>query len=212
MIMLIAVLLFGGWTLVGDRFGSTSCALAADPEGSRPAPPTLDETLRDMQRRMDEWRSTKGWGLPDDDFFRSPFEKQFEDLLKQFRLATPFGSRVPTLMEGTLKTDIVERDGQLIITIDLPGQSKEAIDLRIKDNALVLTSERKQQYKESDDKQKVYRSEISYGSQRRVIQLPRKVLEDRVTARYENGTLIVTAPIDQTTPAPDDDGRRITIQ
>ncbi len=209
--LVVACLSIGGLALVGSRAGPSSCALAADQEGGKPTSPTLDETLRDMQRRMDEWRSNRGWGIPDDDFFRSPFEKQFEDLLKQFRLGTPFGSRPPTLMEGNLKTDIVEREGQLIVIIDLPGQASESIDLRIKDNALVLTSERKQQVRESDDKQKVYRSEISYGSQRRVIQLPRKVLEDRVTARYENGSLIVTAPLDPATPAPDAEGRRITI-
>lgn len=197
---------------IGGRFLPGDQAFASGGEKIGSAPPSLEDSLRDLRRRMDGWRNSQGWGLPDDDFFRSPFEQEFKSMLEQFRLDPLVGSGRSGASTGALRTDIIERDGKLIVTIDLPGQTRESIDLRVKDNALVLISERKQQNQVSNDQQKVYRSEISYGTMRRVIQLPRKVLENQVSARYENGSLIVTAPLDTATPAPDAEGRKITIE
>jgi HSP20 family protein len=92
----------------------------------------------------------------------------------------------------------------------MPGHEKEAIDLRIKDNKLVISSERKSQIEENNGK-KIYRREISYGNFSRVIPLPLKVINEKIEASLNNGVLIVTAPID-TTVVEDENGFKIKIK
>jgi len=149
------------------------------------------------------------------DLFDRNLNEHFDKMLKSLGAPGIQGLNAPLFnsLASTedAKTDIREIDDKLMVKIDLPGVEKEAIDLKVKNNRLIISSERKQQSSSSDDKGKVYRNEVSYGSFSRVIELPRKVIEDKIEANYENGVLTVTAEIDKTAPAPEDNGRSIKI-
>lgn len=179
---------------------------------------TFDDAIKEMRRRMEEWQRLTPWELDENDFFKSPFEKTFEDILKKFNAFDTYNKKFKGLNNNFSKlipkTDIIEKGTNLIITIDLPGQTKESIDLRIKDNTLIITSERKQMVKEVNEKQQIYKKEISYGTFQRVIPLPKKIIEDKIVAKYENGTLTVIAPIDQSATITNDieKGKKIDIQ
>lgn len=146
--------------------------------------------------------------------FDRNINEQFEQMFKSLNMfpgmpgfMAPFGN-VPTQSEA--RTDIRESNDQLLVKIDLPGIDKNAIELKLKDNRLIITTERKETSTSKDDKGQVYRNEISYGSFSKVIELPRRVIENKIEAKYENGVLTVIAPIDTSNPQVED-GQKIKI-
>jgi len=91
--------------------------------------------------------------------------------------------------------DINERDGKLVVNADLPGCRPEDFHVDVEDDALVLQGERRSQHEEN--RGGVRRSERTYGTFRRVIPLPRGANPEAAEARFENGVLEITVPIEQ---------------
>lgn len=91
--------------------------------------------------------------------------------------------------------DINERDGKLVVNADLPGCRPEDFHVDIEDDALVLQGERRGQQEES--RRGVRRSERTYGTFRRVIPLPPGANVEAAEARFDNGVLEITVPIEQ---------------
>ncbi len=152
--------------------------------------------------------------VPADPFFED-FEKEMHQMFDSFRAMPGFGGmQMPDLtrsMHGFNqgRTDVRIEDDNVIVLIDLPGHNKDAIDLRLKGNDLIITSERKSEQSQ-EEKDKFFRREISYGNFSRVIALPRKVIEAKASAAYLDGVLKVTLPIDKTSPL-DEKGYKIPI-
>lgn len=76
------------------------------------------------------------------------------------------------------------------IEIDLPGISKEDIEITTEDNVLMISGERKlnEETKEED----YYLCESSFGVISRSFVLPEGIDEEKIDARYEDGRLYVT--------------------
>jgi HSP20 family protein len=90
------------------------------------------------------------------------------------------------------QVEVIERDNRLIVRADLPGMSKDDVQVDIDDNSLVIRGERKTEHEEN--KEGYYRSERSYGSFYRQIPLPRGVDTEDATAEFRNGVLEVVMP------------------
>ena len=107
--------------------------------------------------------------------------------------------RLGTLAGGAWapQVEVFERDNELIIRADLPGMTKDDINVDIDDNSLVLRGERKSEREE--DKEGYYRSERSYGSFYRRIPLPTGVDPEEATADFRNGVLEISMPAPETT-------------
>ncbi|MCY0873510.1 MAG: Hsp20/alpha crystallin family protein [Acidianus infernus] len=91
--------------------------------------------------------------------------------------------------------DIYEEGGYLNIDIDLPGFQKDKIHLRLtSSNEMIIEAERE-----------LPEGGVKYLTQRpkrisRVIRLPVAVKKDtQVTAKYENGVLHISIPVEGTT-------------
>ena len=83
--------------------------------------------------------------------------------------------------------DLVDSDGELVLTAELPGMKEEEVDITINDGVLTLKGEKKQ---EKTRKGADYRiSERSYGAFERSFTLPRSVDTER-----HQGTLRGWAP------------------
>src|SRR4029453_9986933 len=67
------------------------------------------------------------------------------------------------------QVEVFQRGDQLVVRTDLPGLTKDDINVEITDEALVIRGERKSEREE--DKEGYYRSERSYGSFYRKIPL-----------------------------------------
>jgi len=102
--------------------------------------------------------------------------------------------------------DVFERDGRLVVRADVPGLSPDDIRLEVRNGALVLEGERKQEMEVESD-EGVYRSERMHGRFSRVIALPESADLDKASARFENGVLEIEIPLRE-----DAQRRRIEIQ
>jgi HSP20 family protein len=91
------------------------------------------------------------------------------------------------------------RDDQFVIRMDLPGVSKDQVNVEVTDESVVIHGERQKVHEE--DRDGYYRSERSYGRFYREVQLPDGAQPDTAKANYRDGVLeiSVTAPPRQVT-------------
>jgi HSP20 family protein len=88
--------------------------------------------------------------------------------------------------------DIYETDDALVLKAELPGFSKDDINIELKDNTLVIKGERK---REEEVKEGGYhRTERVYGAFQRSFMLPTTVDQEKVKAGYKDGVLELRLP------------------
>jgi HSP20 family protein len=85
--------------------------------------------------------------------------------------------------------DIIESDKELIVTSDIPGLTKEDIDLKVTEDSLEISAESKREEKE--EKEGYLRRERSYRKFYRKVPLPKHVVPSEAKANYKNGVLEV---------------------
>lgn len=90
------------------------------------------------------------------------------------------------------KVDMYEKDNNLIVEAEIPGAKKEDIEVKIKDNSIIIKGEVKRE--EEKKEENYYRSERFYGRFERVLPLPTDVKLEEAKASFENGVLKLTIP------------------
>ncbi len=73
---------------------------------------------------------------------------------------------------------------------DVPGVAKDDIDIRLEDGVLSVSGKRESDSETTDGT--LHRRERVYGSFTRSFKLPRDADSDNVTAKYDNGVLVLT--------------------
>jgi HSP20 family protein len=92
----------------------------------------------------------------------------------------------------TPPVDICETDDALVLKAELPGVSKDDVNIEIHDNTLILRGERKH---EAEVKGEHYhRVERAYGTFQRSFVLPTMVDQEKVQATYKDGVLELHLP------------------
>jgi len=93
-------------------------------------------------------------------------------------------------------TDVYRTNGNLMVKADLPGLTKDDVEVMVEEGFLVVKGERKE---EKEEKEKEYfRSERNYGSFYRRVPLPEDVELEKITAAVHDGILEVTVPLPKT--------------
>ena len=88
--------------------------------------------------------------------------------------------------------DFYEEKDDIVVKAELPGIDKNNIEVNLTDRALTIRGEKR---KEEEVKEKnYYRSECSYGSFVRTLELPTDVHADKVKATFKDGILEVRLP------------------
>jgi HSP20 family protein len=105
------------------------------------------------------------------------------------------------------QVEVRERDGKLVVSADLPGARKEDVHVEIRDKALVLEGERRQESEEN--REGYYRSERSYGRFFRTIPLPDGVNPEQAEASFKDGVLEISLPLPKSEPP---QGRKIEVR
>jgi HSP20 family protein len=88
------------------------------------------------------------------------------------------------------EVEMFEKDGHLVVRVDLPGLRKEDVTVHATDDELTIQGERRQEREEQG--RNFYRTERSYGAFRRTIPLPEGVKSETVHATFRQGVLEVT--------------------
>ncbi len=92
----------------------------------------------------------------------------------------------------TIPIDLSETEKELIAKADLPGFSKEEIKLKVTENSIEISAEKKREIVQKG--KNIFRQERSYGAMKRVMPLPYAVKPEESHAKFENGVLTITMP------------------
>ncbi len=108
-------------------------------------------------------------------------------------------------LPSEFKCDIRENPQAYLVHAELPGVSKEDLQITVDNGVLTIAAEVKQHDQKAED-EKVVRSERYFGSVSRSFQLPLEVDQAGAKASYENGILELNLPKKQAQA-----GRRIEV-
>lgn len=88
--------------------------------------------------------------------------------------------------------DIYETAEDIVLQAELPGLSKDDIDIQVRENTLVLKGERR--VDKEIKKESSLRVERAYGAFQRVFTLPNVVQADKIRAVFKDGVLKLNIP------------------
>jgi HSP20 family protein len=159
-----------------------------------------DEEERSLERRYSGGITGRFRGLnrgPEDYFTANPFtllRRLTEDMDRMFSGALIGREFMGREAEGWAPAvEVRERDGQLVVTAELPGLNREDVKVEVNDEGLVIQGERRREHEE--ERGGVRRSERSYGAFYRLIPLPEGANLEQAKAQINNGVLEVRVPI-----------------
>jgi HSP20 family protein len=132
----------------------------------------LPSLIDDMERMMNE-------------MFRRPF---FETGM------APFRGFLHDMGRGGLSPsmDVFEAGGNIVVKADLPGLTKDDITVKLINNTLEISGEKKTE--EKVDTRDYLKLERGYGKFSRTLRLPEGLDADHVTATFAEGVLEVRIP------------------
>lgn len=121
-------------------------------------------------------------------------QRQMERAFDGFwsRMDRPFAGLDLPWGEGTPRSDVVETDDAVEVSIELPGMDQKDIEVSLTDDTLTIKGEKKVERK--DEKRGYYISERSYGAVYRSIPLPPGADPEKAEATFRNGVLTVKLP------------------
>jgi HSP20 family protein len=143
----------------------------------------MRRVMEDMDRMFDDFGLSRDFGFGRG--FMSPFA----------------GGSSPDLWTGlsggsaalwSPAVEVIERGDNIVVRAELPGLSKDDVNIDI--NGDVLTIEGERQQESENQGEGFYRSERSYGRFLRSIPLPDGVDTEKAEATFKDGVLEVTLP------------------
>ncbi len=126
----------------------------------------------------------------------------FEDRFMNNFLDDMFGKPVSALnrMAHPMRTDIIEKDGNYFMKIDMPGFKKEDIKAELNDGYLTISANNESSEEQKDDEGNVVYRERHSGECRRSYFVGKHLNEEDIKASFENGVLSVTFPSEENKP------------
>src|SRR4051812_39235879 len=114
------------------------------------------------------------------DSLQSEFNRLFDSFIGNGRADVRARRWVPAI-------DLVETDEHLVLRADLPGLSKDDVDIEVKDDVRTLSGERKAEHEDKADG--FYRVERAFGRFSRSLSLPHGIDPDAIDADFTDGVL-----------------------
>jgi len=115
-----------------------------------------------------------------------PFFERFDSLWRDWDLSmNAFDQLQPK--SSFPKVNVIEKEDSYDIEIAVAGFDKDDVELELKDNAMLIKADKKEE-RESEDK-KYLTKEIASRSFRRTVVFPSEINADDVSAKYENGII-----------------------
>lgn len=124
---------------------------------------------------------TRGWDVFGD----------FDDLMGNWFRAPVTARRGDAARSPAI--DVSETESAYLVKAELPGVSRDGLDVTINDGVLTINAERNEEKKEEKEG-RLIRQERYYGKFVRSLRLGSDVDESKVEARYEDGVLHLSLP------------------
>jgi len=146
------------------------------------------EELKRLQKRMNRLKEDLGL---------SSIESKYLDEMERMQ------KRMGELMEDVETSgdksgifqplaDVSETDGEIVVTMDLPGIDKKDVDIAISENELSVVATREKSTESVGEN--YHRRERTHKKFERTVSLPAGVKMDAATARLNDGVLSITLP------------------
>ena len=100
--------------------------------------------------------------------------------------------RFPEWEEVRPSVDIFDENGNVVVRAELPGMTKDDIDVTLTENTLKISGSKKKE--EKVEKKDYYRAECSFGAFTRRFSLPAGLETDKVQATFRDGLLEIKIP------------------
>ena len=95
---------------------------------------------------------------------------------------------------AVLPMDVIRRDGEVVLRMDLPGADQGSIEVSTDHGVLTVSAKRSEEYGEHE--RPVVRERLM-GSYTRKIRLAETVDTERIEAAYDNGVLTIVLPVQE---------------
>ena len=155
----------------------------------------MAKTLKPREPREKEEKRIAPWHpLSEMAHWEREMERMFDDFFGK-RLRPLWGERwwpTRTLDVSAPAVDLYEENDEIVAKVELPGLEKDDIEVNISNHLLTIKGEKKkeEEIKDAD----YYRSERSYGSFSRTVDLPKEVQVEKAQASFKNGVLEIRLP------------------
>ena len=154
---------------------------------AKPVDVPIKRPVPEVPRRPLMARHMPGW--------ERDIDRWFDDFRRRLHLPSLWpGERWwPTDVEVQVPAlDVYETDDEVVLKAEMPGLSKDQIEVNLTDSTLTVSGEKK---KEAEVKEpNYYRSERSFGSFSRTVHLPAEVKAADAKATFKDGVLEVRLP------------------
>jgi len=117
---------------------------------------------------------------------RKEMDRLFDDFI---------GERWPSIFEPgdfSPPVEVGETPEEIFVNVQVPGLTKENLDVELTEEALTVKGEVKEEKEEK--KKNYYRQEFRHGKFSRTVALPQEVEVDKAIAELEKGVLTVHIP------------------
>lgn len=135
----------------------------------------------------------------------NPF-KDADNMSREFSNFFDFPSKLFSGFSSP-RVDVYQTDSDVVVKAEIPGVSKEDLNVYIDENSVKLSGQTKKENELKDEN--AYRTERYYGSFSRTIPLPVEIKSEQAKAEYKDGILSITAPKVEPSKSK---GRKIDIQ
>ncbi|PXW61448.1 Hsp20/alpha crystallin family protein [Methylobacterium sp. B4] len=117
-------------------------------------------------------------------------------------------SGLPQLLQDMAvpRMDVVEKDGHLEVTAELPGLTRDDVKIELADDTLIISGEKRQENLSKDSRKIIERS---YGAFVRSLELPAGIKAEDIEASIDKGVLTVKLPMAAMKPT---EAKRIEIK
>jgi HSP20 family protein len=88
--------------------------------------------------------------------------------------------------------DILERENEVILKVDLPEMNQSDIEIKVEENTLIIQGERK--FIKEGPHGNYLQIERPYGTFQRTFAIPRMIDLERIKAAYKDGVLRIVLP------------------
>ncbi len=124
----------------------------------------------------------------------NPIAKGFDGFFNEFLNEFPatFGKTVREDVFGFPPVNIKEGKESYHLEVAVPGMEKSDFNIKLEQNILTISAEKKEEVKNEDEKQ--IRKEFSYRAFKRSFTIDEKIDASNIAAKYENGILKVELP------------------
>jgi HSP20 family protein len=123
---------------------------------------------------------------------------QMREFRKGFNLLNTMLDEIQNEKNSTFKDSfsptVNTREGEFAyhVEVDLPGIKKEDVDIKVEDNTLLVSGERKVRNEVKEDD--YYKVESSFGTFSRSFSLPNEIDIENIHAESQNGVLEIIIP------------------